>query len=113
MHRLDAEKFKIAKEAAEAEIDADRLAKEIAHSRRLVEEGGDAEGAMGSGGSEDEMLLKLKVYRMLGIDVDPDEKTGVYQRVVVRNRGKGDAAVVNIDPKFSRYFYANYLWGIL
>jgi len=119
MHRLDAEKFRIAKEASEHEIDADRLAKDIAHARRLVEEGGDVEGgggsssSMGVGASEDEMLLKLKVYRMLGIDVERDSETGVYQRAVVRNSGKGDVKVVNIDPKFSRYFYANFFWDAL
>lgn len=115
MHRLDAEKFRIAKSAAECEIDVDRLAKEIAHARRMVEEGSgtDAEGGMGVGAAEDEALLKLKVYRMLGIDVERDAETGVYQRAVVRNRAKGDVAVVNIDPKFSRYFYANYFWDVL
>jgi kinetochore protein Spc24 len=57
--------------------------------------------------------LKLKVYRMLNIDVEPDKETGLYTKAVVRNTQKGDVHVVNIDPKFSRYFYANYLWNTM
>ena len=42
-----------------------------------------------------------------------------YQRVAVRSgeagkKGKGgDVHIVNLDPKFSRFFYAGYLWGCL
>lgn len=53
--------------------------------------------------------LKLKIYRSLGIDVEPDS-AGNYNRAVIRNNQKGDVHVVNIDPKFSRFFYANYFW---
>ncbi len=53
--------------------------------------------------------LKLKVYRSLGIDVEADD-AGNYNRAVIRNTTKGDVHVVNIDPKFSRFFYANYFW---
>ena len=59
------------------------------------------------------MLLKLKVYRMLGIDVERDEATDEYVRAVVRNRKRGDVSVVNVDPKFSRFFYANWFWNQL
>lgn len=53
--------------------------------------------------------LKLKIYRTLGIDVEADG-AGNYNKAVIRNNQKGDVHVVNIDPKFSRYFYANYFW---
>ena len=53
--------------------------------------------------------LKLKIYRTLGIEVDADS-AGNYTKAVIRNNQKGDVHVVNIDPKFSRYFYANYFW---
>lgn len=67
-----------------------------------------------SGGSvEDEVLLRLKVYRSLGIDIERDSKDGEFSRAVVRNDRKGDVHVVNIDRKFSRFFYANYFWQIL
>ena len=57
--------------------------------------------------------MKLKVFRTLGIDLEPDQTTGMYDKAVIRNTAKGDVHVVNIDPKFSRFFYANYFWGTL
>ena len=61
---------------------------------------------------DDEISLKLKVYRGLGIDLERDE-TGEYNKAVVRNGRKGDVHVVNVENKFSRFFYANYFWGTL
>jgi kinetochore protein Spc24, fungi type len=134
--RLDTEKFRIAKEASQLETEGERLESEIERTRAMVEEceaqgpeGGDA--ARRVEGMDDEILyvalsilydldanmiasrLKLKVYRMLNIDVEPDKQTGLYTKAVVRNAQKGDVHVVNIDPKFSRYFYANYFWNTL
>jgi kinetochore protein Spc24, fungi type len=121
MQRLDTEKFRIAKEASEAEREAERAEKEVAATRRALEEIDAVEGSGGLQGpmeggraaGADETVLKLKVYRMLGIDVEPDPETGLYTKAVVRNREKGDVRVVNIDPKFSRYFYADYFWKTL
>jgi kinetochore protein Spc24 len=59
--------------------------------------------------SEDPTVLRLAIYRSLGIDVDADG-TGNYNKAVVRNSQKGDVHVVNIDPKFSRFFYADFFW---
>ena len=56
--------------------------------------------------------LKLKVYRSLGIDVQADG-VGSYTKAVIRNNQKGDVHVINIDPKFSRFFYSNYFWQIM
>ncbi len=56
--------------------------------------------------------LKLKVYRSLGIDVDPD-LTGSHNKATIRNAQRGDVHVVNIDDKYSRFFYANYFWQTL
>jgi kinetochore protein Spc24 len=50
---------------------------------------------------------------MLNIDIEPDANTGLYNKAVVRNNRKGDVHVVNIDPKVSRYFYANFFWNIM
>jgi kinetochore protein Spc24 len=61
---------------------------------------------------DDEITLKLKVYRGLGIDVERDEN-GEYTKAVIRNGKKGDVHVVNVENKFSRFFYANYFWGTL
>lgn len=53
--------------------------------------------------------LQLKIYRSLGIDIEPDD-AGNYNKAIIRNTKKGDVHVVNIDPKFSKFFYANYFW---
>lgn len=58
---------------------------------------------------DDETSLKLKVYRGLGIDIERDED-GEYSKAIIRNSRKGDVNIVNIDSKFSRFFYANYFW---
>jgi kinetochore protein Spc24 len=60
---------------------------------------------------EDEVLLKLKVYRSLGIDAERGED-GEWSRAVVRGRGR-ETQIVNVEKKFSRFFYANYFWGAL
>lgn len=120
---LDTRKFRIAKAASDLETDAERLSSRLADlSARLTElelqgaEGGTAAGG-GEGGAadlvEDEVLLRLKVYRSLGIEVERDAEGGEFARAVVRNDRKGDVHVVNLDKKFSRFFYANYFWQTL
>lgn len=101
-------------------METERLAGQLADlGARLQElelqgvEGGDADGAGGRDAVEDEVLLRLRVYRSLGIDVERDERDGEFARAVVRNDRKGDVHVVNLDKKFSRFFYANYFWQTL
>ncbi|PHH64622.1 hypothetical protein CDD81_4233 [Ophiocordyceps australis] len=123
--RLDTVKFRTAKAASDAEAEAERLAGQAADlAARLEElelegvEGGLAQGQGGSGGRggdavDDEVLLRLKLYRSLGIDIERDQEGGEWTRAVVRNDRKGDVHVVNMDKKFSRFFYANYFWQML
>ena len=114
---LDTQKFRIAKTASDLEIDTERLSSQLADLQaRLQElELQGVEGGMGARRSlvEDEVLLKLKVYRSLGIEAERDAESGEYVKAVVRNGRKGDVHVVNMDNKFSKYFYANYFWQTL
>ncbi|KAF2472887.1 Spc24-domain-containing protein [Lindgomyces ingoldianus] len=112
--RLDTEKFKIAKQASDLEIEGERLQSELGRLGGVLGEL-DEEGVEGAAErerlpEEDATVLKLKVYRTLGIDVEADAMTGQYSKAVIRNAAKGDVHVVNIDPKFSRHFYTNYFW---
>jgi kinetochore protein Spc24 len=59
----------------------------------------------------DSNRLKLGVYRSLGIDAEQDHNTGDFSRAVIRNTAKGSVNVVNLDPKFDRFFYANHFWN--
>ncbi|KAK0621152.1 Spc24 subunit of Ndc80-domain-containing protein [Bombardia bombarda] len=118
--RLDTQKFRTAKGVSDLEMETERLQTQAADlAARLQEleiqgvDGGDAAMSNGGGTVEDEVLLRLKVYRSLGIDIERDSKDGEFSRAVVRNDRKGDVHVVNIDRKFSRFFYANYFWQTL
>ncbi|CAN9130262.1 unnamed protein product [Alternaria alternata] len=106
------QKFKIAKQASDLEIEGERLQSDLARlggvAGELEEEG--VEGGVEPRAGEDATVLKLKLYRTLGIDVEADPTTGEYNKAVIRNATKGDVHVVNIDPKFSRHFYTNYFW---
>lgn len=124
MARLDTQKFRTAKAASDLEMETERLSGQLADmAARLQElelqgvEGAPAAGAagdeVGGGLVEDEVLLRLKVYRSLWIDVERDAREGEFTRAVVRNDRKGDVHVVNLDKKFSRFFYANYFWQTL
>lgn len=113
--RLDTQKFRIAKAASDLEVDTERLSGQLADLHARLQEL-ELQGAEGGGGGElveDELLLRLKVYRSLGIDVERDARDGEFARAVIRNDRKGDVHVVNLDKKFSRFFYANYFWQTL
>ncbi|KAL3461623.1 putative kinetochore protein spc24 [Aspergillus heterothallicus] len=117
MVELDTKKFRIAKAASELEIESERLESEL---DMLKERLADLE-AQGVEGDEttrrereadDAILLRLKIYRALGIDIEADE-AGNFTKAVIRNSRKGDVHVVKLDPKFSRFFYSNYFWSTM
>ncbi|KAI1096018.1 Spc24-domain-containing protein [Rostrohypoxylon terebratum] len=118
--RLDTQKFRIAKAVSDLEMEAERLSSQQADlAARLQElelqglDGSPDDAANRRDPVDDEVLLRLKVYRSLGIDLERDEKDGEFSRAIVRNDRKGDVHVINMDKKFSRYFYANYFWQTL
>ncbi|KAI0117267.1 Spc24-domain-containing protein [Daldinia grandis] len=118
--RLDTQKFRIAKAVSDLEMEAERLSSQQADlAARLQElelqglEGSPEDAAKRRDPVDDEVLLRLKVYRSLGIDLERDEKDGEFSRAIVRNDRKGDVHVINMDKKFSRFFYANYFWQTL
>ena len=53
--------------------------------------------------------LRLWLYRSLGIELEQDE-VGNYNKATINNTRKGDVHVVSIEPKYSRWFYMEYLW---
>ena len=125
--RLDTQKFRTAKAASDLEMEAGRLAQQRADLAARLEEleiqGVEGESSSANDIVDDEILLRLKVYRSLGIDLERDEKaaagadgaaaSGEFSQAVVRNDRRGDVHVINLDKKFSRFFYANYFWQTL
>lgn len=115
MLKMDTEKFKIAKGVNDAEIEGERLSGELAALKQqlqTLEREGVEGGARGktSEEREDEVVLKLQFYRSLGIEVKQDSETGEYKRAVIRNEGRGDVSVVNVDGTMGQGFYANMFW---
>ncbi|THY02071.1 kinetochore protein-like protein spc24 [Aureobasidium pullulans] len=110
---LDTEKFRVAKAANELEIEGERLGSEVyglkKQLQKLEEQGDEVESAENK--AEDEVVLKLGVYRSLGIDAEQDHNTSDFTRAVIRNTAKGNVNVVNLDSKFDRFFYANHFWN--
>ncbi|KAI1497314.1 Spc24 subunit of Ndc80-domain-containing protein [Biscogniauxia marginata] len=119
--RLDTQKFRIAKAASDLEMETERLSSQQADLAARLQElelqglDGSPDGAAGGRRDpvDDEVLLRLRVYRSLGIDLERDDRDGEFSKAVVRNDRKGDVHVVNLDKKFSRFFYANYFWQTL
>ena len=112
--QLDSRKFKIAKQASELEMENERLESELERLKMrladLEEQGveGD-EMSRRNREADDPTVLRLWLYRSLGITLEQDE-AGNYNKATIGNTKKGDVHVVNIDPKFSRWFYADYFW---
>ncbi|MCJ1466475.1 kinetochore-associated Ndc80 complex subunit spc24 [Pseudocyphellaria aurata] len=111
---LDTQKFRIAKAASDFEIEGERLEQELEGLKGRLHEL-DMQGVEGDEATkakreiDDPTILKLKIFRSLGIDAEADN-AGKYNKAIIRNIKKGDVHVVNIDPKFSRFFYAQYFW---
>lgn len=84
MDRLESEKFSLAKAVNEAESETHRLEGELARLREELErvEAEDVE-RVAVGEDEGGEVLKLKVYRSLGIELEEDEKTGEVKKAIV------------------------------
>jgi kinetochore protein Spc24 len=113
---LDTQKFRIAKSANDLEIESERLSSQLADLQARLQElelqGVDGGDNARRGLVDDEISLKLKVYRGLGIDIERDGD-GEYNKAIVRNGSRGDVHVINMDNKFSKFFYTNYFWQTL
>jgi kinetochore protein Spc24, fungi type len=111
---LDTKKFRIAKSASELEVESERLESELHRLQmrlaELEEQGveGD-ETARRTREAEDPTVLRLWLYRSLGISLEQDT-AGNYVKATVSNGKRGDVHVVNIDPRFGRAFYSDYFW---
>jgi len=111
---LDTRKFRVAKQVRDAEEESERLEGELERLRGELErvEGEGVEGGEAvrrSRGVDDPTILRLWLYRSLGITLEQDE-AGNYNKATIANTKKGDVHVLNMDPKFSKYFYADYFW---
>ncbi|EXJ85349.1 kinetochore protein spc24 [Capronia coronata CBS 617.96] len=112
--QLDTKKFRVAKQASELEAESERLEAELERLKMrltdLEEQGVEGDENMRRAReADDPTVLRLWLYRSLGISLEQDE-AGNYNKATIGNTKRGDVHVVNIDPKFSRWFYADYFW---
>ncbi|KAL1621220.1 putative kinetochore protein spc24 [Diplodia seriata] len=114
--RLDTEKFKVAKQVSDLEIEEERLASEFDRLKAELEEI-DAQGVEGGNmrrnnyDDEDAVLLKLRIFRTMGIDPIIDPASGNYiQAVITSSTRKCDAHTLNVDTNNSRYLVAKFIW---
>lgn len=112
---LDTNKFRTAKAISSLETETDRLSSQLASLQERLQElelqGVDGAPEAVRTAVEDEVLLKLKVYRSLGVEVE--REGGEWRKAVVKGRGKGDVKVVVVEKRFSKFFYANYFWDAM
>ncbi|KAL7269864.1 putative kinetochore protein spc24 [Rhizina undulata] len=110
MLKLDKEKFSLAKKVNDIDSGMHALEGQLARLREELEAVDSEDAVQQAMEAEDGTVLRLKVYRSLGMDIEGDGAGG-YNKVVIRNPAKGDVHVVNIENKFSTFFYANYFWN--
>ncbi|KAI9715819.1 MAG: kinetochore-associated Ndc80 complex subunit spc24 [Chrysothrix sp. TS-e1954] len=112
--RLDKEKFRVAKEASDLEVEGERLEREVAGAEgalREIEraEGGKEGGAKNVTAAVESDVLKLKLYRSLGIDLEADAK-GTPRKAVVRSAQRGDMHVLDMTAGAGRDEYVDRFW---
>ncbi|RUP47543.1 Spc24 subunit of Ndc80-domain-containing protein [Jimgerdemannia flammicorona] len=107
---LDREKFALAKGINELEQNLSSLEAGLQQIRDEIAalEAEDAEEEV----PPDQTVLKLQIYRSLGIELVEDA-VGNYTKARIRSFPRNDIHTLVIDDKYSRFFYANYLWGML
>ncbi|KAJ4517971.1 putative kinetochore protein spc24 [Exophiala dermatitidis] len=105
--QLDTKKFRIAKQASVLEAESERLEAELESLKSrladLEEQGVEGDENARRAREADDPTISL------GISLEQDE-AGNYNKATIGNTKRGDVHVVNIDPKFSRWFYADYFW---
>lgn len=107
---LDKEKFLLAKSINEMEQQnassltlIDQLTLEL---QRLENE--DTSQALAED-IDDAEILKLKVYRSLGIELEAASQSQVPTRAVIQS-SNGKIQIFNLDKNYSPSFVSNYLW---
>ncbi|RKO93569.1 hypothetical protein BDK51DRAFT_3260, partial [Blyttiomyces helicus] len=107
MMALDREKFSIAREIKRADDEAEirQMTEELeaieAEERALEEQ------------LPNHIMTKLAIYRSLGITVEKDPITHRPKAYTVRSSPRQqDIHRIEVTDRYSRFFYASYLWDM-
>lgn len=108
---LDTQKFRIAKEASDLEIEGERLDGELTSLDKQLADTEAVRAGDEWAGRERELqdVLRLKLYRSLGIDLETNN-AGAFCRAVVRNSDRRDAKVIDVDSRLPSNHYSGHFW---
>lgn len=110
IHQLDREKFALAKAINELESSNDHnsatLVKLSNELENLVEE-----DVLDTATSdvEDSTLLKLKVFRSLGVSFDGDRPEN-HTKALIQSSTHDNIYTLSLDKQYSNFFISNYIW---
>ncbi|KAJ3293161.1 kinetochore-associated Ndc80 complex subunit spc24 [Borealophlyctis nickersoniae] len=107
MFTLDKEKSTVEKEINEMDSSIEALEDELERLRRELEDVRSEEEREAN--KDPDPHITLKLYREIGVDFEKD-KNGNYVKLSVRNPKDNDIRVLDIDEKYTRYFYPNLIW---
>ncbi|KAJ6257056.1 hypothetical protein Dda_7940 [Drechslerella dactyloides] len=111
---LDKQKFALAKNVTELEKSNHLMEANLAKMKDEYESL-DHESPMQSNTalSEDETILRLKIYRSFGIELREDGAGG-YSSAIINKKDQGDVAMIKLDNrKLKRSTYTDFFWDAI
>ncbi|EPS43483.1 hypothetical protein H072_2508 [Dactylellina haptotyla CBS 200.50] len=111
---LDKQKFALAKNVTELEKSNHLMEANLAKMKDEYETL-ELESPMQSNTalSEDETILRLKIYRSFGIDLREDGAGG-YSSAIINKKDQGDVAMIKLDNrKLKRSTYTDFFWNAI
>ncbi|BFZ59425.1 putative kinetochore protein spc24 [Saitoella coloradoensis] len=115
MLAADRQKFSLAKSINDVESE---LQSEEAKLQRLkdeliaLEQEDPSDDSSAKAAADNIAVLKLRVYRSLGIDLEEDGAGG-FAKAHIRTLDNKDVRPLNIENKYGKYFSANNFWDFL
>lgn len=111
IRKLDSEKLQWAKMFTDLESSTDHHnATLIKHRRELDELLSEDVLDESTSNVDDSLVLKLKLFRDLGITFDSDKTKALIQS---RTTGSNELYTLRLDENYSDYFISNYIWDKL
>lgn len=113
IHKLDKEKFALAKNINELEASNNHNSASLSKLRKELEDSLE-EDVLDTTTSDidDSTLLKLKVFRSLGISFDGDKPEN-HTKALIQSTSNNSLYTLSLDKQYGSYFISNYIWDKL
>ncbi|KAI8867517.1 hypothetical protein GQ42DRAFT_149515 [Ramicandelaber brevisporus] len=117
MIELDREKYRLAGQVSELELEIGNLQSEISRLRSELGSSGSASNNnannSNNGNNNNETSLKLEIYRNLGVEMVADD-TGTFTKARVTSPPpRNEVHLIQFNDKYSASFYSERLWNII